>query len=156
MNRPVRVSRRSESPISRVALWALALAVAPTLPATAADTALAAELASLLEVQAAAWSRGDLQTFASIYAEDALFLSPSGTTRGRAELVERYRLRYPDAAAMGRLTLEVIEVRAGADVAGVAARWTLSYEDRPAATGLTLLVFRRAADTWQVVQDASF
>lgn len=156
MNRPVRVSRRSESPISRVALWALALAVAPTLPATAADTALAAELASLLEVQAAAWSRGDLQTFASIYAEDALFLSPSGTTRGRAELVERYRLRYPDAAAMGRLTLEVIEVRAGADVAGVAARWTLSYEDRPAATGLTLLVFRRAADTWQIVQDASF
>lgn len=156
MNRPVRVSRRSESPISRVALWALALAVAPTLPATAADTALAAELASLLEVQAAAWSRGDLETFASIYAEDALFLSPSGTARGRAELVERYRLRYPDAAAMGRLTLEVIEVRAGSDVAGVAARWTLSYEDRPAATGLTLLVFRRAADTWQIVQDASF
>ena len=94
--------------------------------------------------------------FASVYAEDALFLSPSGTTRGRAELVERYRRRYPDAAAMGRLTLEVLEVRAGADTAGVAARWTLSYADRPEATGLTLLVFRKTAAGWQIVQDASF
>ena len=40
--------------------------------------------------------------------------------------------------------------------AGVAARWTLSYDDRPQATGLTLLVFRKTADGWQIVQDASF
>lgn len=138
------------------AVPAAASAGEPARPATAVDPALAAELGALLELQAAAWSRGDLDAFASIYAEDALFLSPSGTTRGRAELVERYRRRYPDAAAMGRLALEVLEVRPGTDFAGVAARWTLSYEDRPAATGLTLLVFRRAADTWQIVQDASF
>lgn len=165
MNRPARIARSSGSPAFRVALCALALTVtapvaasagAPASPASAVDSALATELGALLELQAAAWSRGDLDAFASIYAEDALFLSPAGTTRGRAELVERYRLRYPDAAAMGRLTLEVLEVRAGADVAGVAARWTLSYDDRPEATGLTLLVFRRAADTWQIVQDASF
>jgi uncharacterized protein (TIGR02246 family) len=133
--------------------------LAPVAGAAAADSAetlIAPELGVLLETQAAAWSRGDLDTFASVYAEDALFLSPSGTTRGRAELVERYRRRYPDAAAMGRLTLEVIEVRAGADAAGVAARWTLSYADRPDATGLTLLVFRRTAEGWQIVQDASF
>lgn len=124
--------------------------------ASDADASVAAELAARLDLQAAAWSRGDLDAFASVYAEDALFLSPSGTTRGRAELVERYRRRYPDAAAMGRLTLEVLEVRAGTDTAGVAARWTLSYEDRPQATGLTLLVFRKTADGWQIVQDASF
>lgn len=128
--------------------------VAPSAPAT--EAAVAAQLAARLDVQAAAWSRGDLDAFASVYAEDALFLSPSGTTRGRAELVERYRRRYPDAAAMGRLTLEVLEVRAGADTAGVAARWTLSYADRPEATGLTLLVFRKTATGWQIVQDASF
>jgi len=124
--------------------------------ADSAETAIAQQLGVQLETQAAAWSRGDLDAFASVYAEDALFLSPSGTTRGRAELVERYRRRYPDAAAMGRLTLEVIEVRAGADTAGVAARWTLSYPDRPDATGLTLLVFRKTVEGWQIVQDASF
>lgn len=169
MSRFVRVLRRSGFTPCRAALGALALALAVTSPAAAnADageparptsdtgTALAAELGAALADQAAAWSRGDLDAFASIYAEDALFLSPSGTTRGRAELVERYRRRYPDAAAMGRLTLEVLEVRAGAEVAGVAARWTLSYADRPEATGLTLLVFRKTADGWQIVQDASF
>jgi uncharacterized protein (TIGR02246 family) len=124
--------------------------------ANGAEATVAAELAARLDLQAAAWSRGDLDAFASVYAEDALFLSPSGTTRGRVELVERYRRRYPDAAAMGRLTLEVLEVRAGADTAGVAARWTLSYADRPDATGLTLLVFRKTAEGWQIVQDASF
>jgi uncharacterized protein (TIGR02246 family) len=133
--------------------------LAPVAGAAATDSAeavIARELGVLLETQAAAWSRGDLDAFASVYAEDALFLSPSGTTRGRAELVERYRGRYPDAAAMGRLTLEVLEARAGSDTAGVAARWTLSYSDRPEATGLTLLVFRRTAEGWQIVQDASF
>ncbi|MBZ0103214.1 MAG: nuclear transport factor 2 family protein [Thermoanaerobaculia bacterium] len=118
---------------------------------------VAAEVTALLAAQAAAWSRGDLDAFCSIYAEDTLFLSPSGLTRGRAEVLARYRQRYPDAAAMGRLTLEVLEVRPGSDQAGVAARWTLAYPDRPELSGLTLLVLARHAEAgWQIVQDASF
>jgi uncharacterized protein (TIGR02246 family) len=143
----------------RALLLAALSILAPVAGISSAETARAAvasELGDLLAAQASAWSRGDLDAFASLYAEDALFLSPTGTTRGRAELVERYRRRYPDAAAMGRLTLEVVEVRAGSETAGVAARWTLSYPDRPEATGLTLLVFRKSADRWQIVQDASF
>jgi uncharacterized protein (TIGR02246 family) len=149
---------RTASALRAAPLAVLAI-LAPVAGVSATDRAEVATpeaLGALLETQAAAWSRGDLDAFAAVYAEDALFLSPSGTTRGRSELVERYRRRYPDAAAMGRLTLEVIEVRAGADTAGVAARWTLSYADRPDATGLTLLVFRKSADGWQIVQDASF
>lgn len=166
MIRPARLPSPRGTGVSRTPLAVLA-AVLVSIPAvalaavgepapTADETPVASELAARLDEQAGAWSRGDLDAFAAIYAEDALFLSPSGTTRGRAELVERYRRRYPDAAAMGRLTLEVLEVRAGAETAGVAARWTLSWDDRPEATGLTLLVFRRTADGWQIVQDASF
>jgi uncharacterized protein (TIGR02246 family) len=151
---------RPRSVRARRALLLAALSILATVAgASSAETAAAAaahELRDLLAAQASAWSRGDLDAFAAVYAEDALFLSPSGTTRGRAELVARYRGRYPDAAAMGRLTLDVLDVRAGADTAGVAARWTLSYADRPEATGLTLLVFRRTAEGWQIVQDASF
>ena len=129
-----------------------------------------AALVRLLDTQAAAWSRGDLDAFCSVYAEDALFLSPSGTTRGRQAVLERYRTRYPDRAAMGTLRLEIDEVRpvwgievtpAGDAVPGsihgasVAARWSLTYPDRPAASGRTLLVFRRDGGAWLIVQDAS-
>jgi len=127
-------------------------------------------LPRLLDGQSAAWNRGDLDAFCSVYADDALFLSPSGSVRGRDAILDRYRNRYPDRAAMGTLRLEVDEIRpiwgmevtpAGDAVPGAihgataAARWTLRYADRPEASGRTLLVFRRDGDTWLIVQDAS-
>lgn len=135
-----------------------------------------AEVAALLAEQAAAWGRGDLEAFTAVYAADAAFVSPSGLTRGRAEVLARYRRRYPDRAAMGRLTLEVIESRPAAgvetsmigdarpgdvDAVSVVARWTLSFPDDPGrdeATGLTLLVLHRRSvggGGWEIVQDAS-
>jgi peptidoglycan/xylan/chitin deacetylase (PgdA/CDA1 family)/ketosteroid isomerase-like protein len=127
-------------------------------------------LTRLIDDQAAAWSRGDLDVFCAAYADDALFISPSGTVRGRRAVLDRYRARYPDGAAMGTLRLEIEEIRplwgmevtpAGDAVPGsihgasVAARWTLAYPDRPSAAGRTLLVFRRDRDGWVIVQDAS-
>jgi peptidoglycan/xylan/chitin deacetylase (PgdA/CDA1 family)/ketosteroid isomerase-like protein len=128
-------------------------------------------VATLLTVQAQAWTAGDLQAFCAVYAEDALFISPSGQTRGRQAVLERYQKRYPDQAAMGALALEVIEMRplSGVEVTpqgdavpgsvhglSVAARWTLRYPEKEPATGLTLLVLRRDGQAWLIVQDASF
>jgi peptidoglycan-N-acetylglucosamine deacetylase len=129
-----------------------------------------AALARLLEEQSAAWSRGDLDAFCSVYDDDALFLSPGGSFRGRLAIRERYQKKYADRAAMGTLRLDVdaivplwgMEVTPGGDAvpgrihgATAAARWSLSYPDRPEASGRTLLVFRRAGDRWLIVQDAS-
>lgn len=130
-----------------------------------------AQVGELLARQAAAWTAGDLDGFCSVYADDALFVSPAGQTRGRQAVLERYRKRYPDRAAMGALTLEVVEARplSGVEVTplgdavpgrvhalSVAARWTLRYAEREPATGLTLLVLRRERAGWRIVQDASF
>ena len=124
----------------------------------------------LLSAQAAAWNRGDLEEFCSVYADDATFISPSGLTQGRDEVLARYRRRYPDQAAMGQLSLDVLEIRTahGTEVSmmgdarpsrihglTVTARWTLSYPDGEADTGLTLLVMRPTGDGWRIVQDAS-
>ncbi len=132
-----------------------------------------AAIRTLLGEQAAAWSRGDLEAFVSVYADDALFVSPTGLTRGRDEVLARYRRRYPDRAAMGRLTLDIEELRltAGGEVsmlgdavpgdihgARVVARWTLAYPagaEREEATGLTLIVFERRGGQWRIVEDAS-
>lgn len=133
------------------------------LVARAEEPSPEAQIAALLRMQAEAWSRGDLETFTSFYAEDAAFLTADGLTRGRRDVLERYRKRYPNTAAMGKLTLEVIETRVfppGKEAAGVsvAARWRLEYPaqaDRKTAEGLTLVVLRRTATSWEIVQDAS-
>jgi uncharacterized protein (TIGR02246 family) len=125
----------------------------------------------LLADQVAAWNRGDIDAFVSAYAEGALFVSPSGTTRGRAEVLARYRKRYPDGKAMGRLAIEVEELRltAGGEVsmlgdavpgdvhgARAVARWTLVREEAPAPrSGPTLIVLERKGGRWWIVEDAS-
>jgi len=136
-----------------------------------ADAEVREQVGALLKAQAAAWTRGDLPEFCSVYAEDALFLSPSGQTRGRQALLERYQKRYPDKAALGALTLDVVELRplSGMEVTplgdavpgsvhavSLAARWTLRFPDKPEASGLTLLVLRHERAGWRIVQDASF
>jgi peptidoglycan-N-acetylglucosamine deacetylase len=129
------------------------------------------ELAELLSVQAGAWTRGDLEAFCAVYADDAVFVSPSGVTAGRGEVLERYRKRYGDApATMGALSLEIRDLRlaegeeftrSGAarptrvHAASVVARWTLRWPDQPEKTGHTLIVFHRRASGWEIVQDAS-
>src|SRR5712691_4941847 len=70
-----------------------------------------AEARRVLATQVEAWNRGDVAAFCAVYAEDAVFLSPSGVTQGRQAVLDRYRKKYPDRAAMGELTLEPIEVR---------------------------------------------
>jgi len=110
----------------------------------------------ILQEGAAAWTRGDIETFVSVYADDCLFVTPSGLTRGRQQVLDRYRERYPDRQAMGTLDLEVIDTRpAPPGGLAVAARWVLSYPDRPASSGHTLVIFRRIDGVWQIVQDAS-
>ena len=108
--------------------------------------------------QVAAWNRGDLEAFCAVYAEDALFLSPSGVTRGRTEVYERYKKKYgTDSSGMGTLSIEPFETRIfKADGVSVAAKWTLRWEGKEPATGHTLIVFRpRLKGGWELVQDAS-
>jgi len=145
---------------SLLAVLAAALASAPAAgkPERAGDPRTA--VAALLERQSQAWNRGDLEAFVSVYAEDAAFVSPTGLTRGRQAVLDRYRKRYPDKAAMGTLALEILETRLvpdndGARSASIVARWTLAYPDKPQASGLTLLVLHRRGGGWAIVQDAS-
>ena len=126
-------------------------------------------IAALLSRSAAAWNRGDLDAFCRDYAEDALFVSPSGTTRGRAAVLARYRDKYRDREAMGTLSFEIVEVRltsgmepsilggarpAALQGASLVARWSLAFADTT-SSGLTLLVLRPRGEDWEIVQDAS-
>jgi len=134
-----------------------------------------AAVKAVLDAQVSAWNRGDFEAFTSGYAADATYVSPNGLTHGRAAVLDRYRQRYPDAAARGTLSFEVVEVRpfdglepdpyggiapGRIDSVSLLAKWKLTYTGKPDASGLTLLVFRprpRNGDgpAWEIVQDAS-
>lgn len=144
-------------PLAVAALAALA-AIPPPPPTAAArrEDETRKALAAVLDRQVQAWNRGDLEAFVSVYADDAVFVSPTGLTRGRQAVLDRYRKRYPDKAAMGTLKLEIVETRlAAAEGASIVARWSLAYPDKPTASGLTLLVLHARDGAWLIVQDAS-
>jgi peptidoglycan/xylan/chitin deacetylase (PgdA/CDA1 family) len=126
--------------------------------------------AAVLTTQAEAWNAGDLEAFCTVYADDAAYVSSTGVTRGREAILARYRQRYPDRAAMGKLSFEIVEARAASGVeftllgdaapgrvhgVSIVARWRLAYPDREPAEGLTLVVLRRRGEGWEMVQDAS-
>ncbi|HYN43509.1 MAG TPA: SgcJ/EcaC family oxidoreductase [Thermoanaerobaculia bacterium] len=128
-----------------------------------APPAVAVEARTLLETQAAAWNRGDLDAFCAVYADDALFLTAFGLTKGREEVLARYKARYPDATARGTLSFDVLTVdvlapapaKKSIDAIGLIARWKISHADKPAAEGLTLLNLVRFSSGWRIVHDAS-
>jgi uncharacterized protein (TIGR02246 family) len=150
--------------VRRLALAAVLLLAALPVLAQAPASDPTAEIRSVIRTQTDAWNRGDLETFTSYYADDATFLSPTGVTQGRQQVLDRYRKRYPDKKAMGTLSLEPIEMRPVSGVDGkiqavsVAARWRLEFSAEPEhkpAEGLTLIVLHRTAAGWRIVQDAS-
>jgi uncharacterized protein (TIGR02246 family) len=128
-------------------MLALALILAAVAPADSAK--------AFLNAQAAAWNKGDLDAFCQSYAEDAVFVTPTGLTRGREQVLARYKKKYSDKAAMGTLSFEFLDVRSAGQAVSVMAKWSLSYPNKPAATGSTLVVLHARGDSWRVVQDAS-
>jgi uncharacterized protein (TIGR02246 family) len=137
--------------MKRVILASILAVWAPAALATPREN-----IANLLHKQAEAWTRGDLEGFCSVYADDAVFISTSGMTKGRQAVLDRYRKKYVDKAGMGALTLDVEEIRMLSDAhASVVARWTLTWADKPKAEGLTLLVLSKVQGRWRIEQDAS-
>jgi uncharacterized protein (TIGR02246 family) len=131
------------------------------LSAELAQAEAGVEIARLLAAQSRQWTEGDLDAFCSVYADDATFLSPSGLTRGRAEILARYKRRYDTAQKRGRLSLKIVEIwtaptRDG-HVTGASAvlRWHLSRSGQADASGLSLIVLRATSSGWVIEQDAS-
>lgn len=126
------------------------------------------EVLALVQRQVAAWNRGDLDAFCAVYADDAVFVTPprpaqpdagvsasEGVTRGRAEVLARYKKRYPDGKAMGQLAIEPWDIRETKDAVSVSAKWTLRFSDKPSASGNTVIVLLRLPSGWRIVHDAS-
>lgn len=126
------------------------------IPALAFGAASAeAQIKGVLDIQVAAWNRGDLSTFVTTYAQDCTFVGKE-ITQGRGNLLQRYRDRYPSKAAMGRLTFTGMQVRLlDADNAVVTAHWHLdrTHSGGGPVGGVFSLVLQRTGGAWKIVLD---
>jgi len=111
-------------------------------------------LEDILQTQAAAWNRGDIDAFMDHYwkSEDLTFSSGGKTTRGWQTTKDNYKLRYPTRDQMGKLTFDQLEVFPLGDTAALLlGHWHL---DRTNPVGGNFsLVFRKIDGAWVIVHD---
>ncbi len=122
------------------------------------ETVDARAIRAALAAQAAAWNRGDIGAYmaAGYWESDSLlFIGATGPTRGYTATLARYRQRYPDAARMGKLTFEVLEMRALSDTYYfVVGRWALKRA-ADAPSGSFTLLWAKKGGRWVIVADHS-
>jgi beta-aspartyl-peptidase (threonine type) len=121
-------------------------------PADAADVAIR----RVLDAQAEAWNKGDLEAFMTGYwsSPELSFFSGSDKYRGWQATLERYRKRYQsEGQEMGKLTFSELDIQVlGPDSALVRGRWQLvRSKDKPG--GLFTLIFKRFPEGWRIIHD---
>jgi ketosteroid isomerase-like protein len=111
-------------------------------------------LTAILDVQAAAWNRGDIDGFMEHYwkSDDLTFSSGGKTTRSWQTTKDNYKLRYPTRERMGKLTFDELEAfPLGDSAALLLGHWHL---DRNGPVGGNFsLVFRKFDGEWVIVHD---
>lgn len=114
-----------------------------------------AAVRAVIEAQAAAWNRGDIEGFMEGYAkEDSItFVSGDTVTRGWQTVLDRYKKNYDSRAKMGTLTFSELEFKPLSEFYVMAVgRFELARDgDRP--RGHFTLVFRRTTGGWRIVHD---
>jgi uncharacterized protein (TIGR02246 family) len=113
---------------------------------------------AVLAAQEAAWNRADVAGFMQGYEKSAelTFSGASGVTRGWQNVLDRYRKRYPDAEAMGKLQCSELEIRmVGPEAALVLGRFHLTRAEKAGgdASGHFSLFFRKTPSGWRIIHD---
>jgi uncharacterized protein (TIGR02246 family) len=116
-----------------------------------------AEVRKVLSTQNAAWNRGDVDAFMVGYWENdsLMFVGSSGITYGYKNTLANYKKRYPDTAAMGKLTFDLIQVkRLSPEYYHVTGKWHLQRSMGDVGGHFTL-VFRKINGRWVIISDHS-
>jgi ketosteroid isomerase-like protein len=141
-----------------VAVLMLASIFATTITAhTTANPKTEASIRAVLDAQAAAWNRGDLEGYMDGYdrSPNTEFVGGDSITRGWQQVLDQYKKRYNSREKMGTLTFSDIEITVlSKDAALVLGRWRLKREkDEP--HGTFSLLFRKTKAGWRIVHDHS-
>lgn len=136
-----------------LAFGALLFAAAACARITSRDLAA---IRAVLDAQAAAWNRGEIDVYMAGYAhsDETMFVG-TDVTRGWTKVRDRYKAKYDSPAKMGKLAFSDLDLRPlGNDDVVVTGAWTLTREaDTP--HGRFTLIFHRLPEGWRIVYDHS-
>ncbi|MFN0138767.1 MAG: YybH family protein [Pyrinomonadaceae bacterium] len=128
-----------------------------TAAAVSAQKNETAAIRKIMEEQAAAWNRGDLDAFMLGYwrSDKLAFVSGDTVTRGWQQTLDNYKKSYDTKAKMGTLTFSDLEINVlSKDAASVLGSWSLKREtDNP--KGKFTLLWRKFREGWRIVHDHS-
>ena len=114
-----------------------------------------AAIAAVMDMQEQAWSDGDVDQFMEGYwqSEKLSFVGSRGPSYGWKTTLENYRKGYPDKAAMGKLSFEVLRLTPiSPDAYYMIGKYTLVREaDEP--SGYFTLVWRKIDGQWLITDD---
>jgi ketosteroid isomerase-like protein len=115
----------------------------------------ATAIRKVMDDQAAAWNRGDIDEFMKGYwnSDKLVFVSGDRVTRGWQPTLDNYKRNYNSRAMMGTLTFSDLEINVlSKDAAVVLGSWSLAREkDNP--HGKFTLTFRKFKEGWRIIMD---
>lgn len=121
------------------------------------ETRTKAAIRAVLDAQAAAWNRGDIEAYMNGYerSPDIEFVGGDTINRGWQEVLDRYKKKYDTREKMGTLNFSDLEITIlSKSAALVLGRWRLKRaNDEP--HGTFTLLFRKTKNGWKIVHDHS-
>ena len=142
-----------------VVLMAVIASLAFSAPAQSSAVTETAAIRRVLELQQAAWNRGDLDTFMAGYwnSPELTFFSGAHESKGWQAALDRYKKNYQGAGhEMGKLEFANLRIEMlGTESAFVRGEFHLTMSDGKTPHGLFTLVFRKFPDGWKIVHDHS-
>jgi len=115
------------------------------------------EITKVFNTQIECWNRGDLECFMDAYvnSDDLVFVGSNGPKYGWQVTLNNYKKNYPDRAAMGTLSFDLIKFQpVGKKNYLVIGRWVLQRElDTP--QGHFSILLEKIKGEWKIIADHS-
>ncbi len=111
----------------------------------------------VLNTQEAAWNQGNIESFMKGYwvSDSLMFIGKSGITYGFQKTLDNYKKGYPDTAAMGKLSFNLLEFKPLSPVYYfVVGKWHLQRSIGNLEGHFTLL-FKKINGQWFIIADHS-
>jgi ketosteroid isomerase-like protein len=111
----------------------------------------------VLDDQIRAWNKGDIEGFMQGYwkNDSLMFIGKSGINWGWQKTLENYKRGYPDTAAMGKLSFDIILIKKlSPEYYYVVGKWMLTRSIGD-LSGHYNLLFRRVNGLWLIIADHS-
>ena len=123
---------------------------------TNAQSKYSIDISAVINEQVAAWNAGDMDRYMNTYwRNDSLMFIGKEIEVGWELVSKNYRQFYPDAASMGKLDLEIVNLkRLSKFYYSVVGKWHLKWPTKE-QRGISTFLFKKINNKWVIIQDHS-